>query len=616
VQIGNTTTLPEGSSATASTNKDEEQNVIYLNLGIPKGDKGDKGDTGGTNFTTFDIINGKLIAYPEDTSLQPIILGNVAINTAGEYNSATSYEALSLVSYNGSSYIAKKEALNVVPTNTEYWQLVVSNELIENQYNSVSLMKQDGNLESGIVCQTIGYHSADDGGGATYLVREKEEADTTDEMFLIQLYDEDLVAELITNKIINVKQLGAYGDNEHDDTDALQAAFDNASGVRVYLPAGTYLISSSLTLTGSHINIDGAAASIKYTGNDYAIKSTRIRYGEIHIDTIEATSGGCINFNATESTHQFVYLNIYFQTFKASTNCVYAYASDGFINEIRWFNGKLMSGDYGFKVEHDSSSNIINSWKFDKVGVEGVTTGYWFKATTGTLRNFTIFDGRNSESFTTFVKTTGNVSYLNISGSSLIYAYQCNLSYNTIKSVICNPIVIGDYYYNSAIIEKGQFIGQTSNFPNLSYGEHLANNTDLNTILTPGTYCTDYTSETTTITNKPSGLTTNAFKLIVINKQSFPISTSAAEYKITQLIIAGNGIYYRNIEKSDGSSATFGDWVKLLKDSDATSYELNTNKVTSLSSSSTDTQYPSAKCVYDLIGDISSAIDAINGETV
>lgn len=35
------------------------------------------------------------------------------------------------------------------------------------------------------------------------------------------------------------------------------------------------------------------------------------------------------------------------------------------------------------------------------------------------------------------------------------------------------------------------------------------------------------------------------------------------------------------------------------------------NKVTSLSSSSTDTQYPSAKCVYNLIGDIESVLDAI-----
>ena len=36
--------------------------------------------------------------------------------------------------------------------------------------------------------------------------------------------------------------------------------------------------------------------------------------------------------------------------------------------------------------------------------------------------------------------------------------------------------------------------------------------------------------------------------------------------------------------------------------------EVTTNKVTSLSASSTDTQYPSAKCVYDLIGDVETIL--------
>lgn len=39
--------------------------------------------------------------------------------------------------------------------------------------------------------------------------------------------------------------------------------------------------------------------------------------------------------------------------------------------------------------------------------------------------------------------------------------------------------------------------------------------------------------------------------------------------------------------------------------------EASSNKVTSLSSSSTDTQYPSAKCVYDIIGDIETLINAL-----
>lgn len=41
------------------------------------------------------------------------------------------------------------------------------------------------------------------------------------------------------------------------------------------------------------------------------------------------------------------------------------------------------------------------------------------------------------------------------------------------------------------------------------------------------------------------------------------------------------------------------------------SFEQTSNKVTSLSASSTDVQYPSAKCVYDMIGNIEATLDVI-----
>jgi Mg-chelatase subunit ChlI len=40
--------------------------------------------------------------------------------------------------------------------------------------------------------------------------------------------------------------------------------------------------------------------------------------------------------------------------------------------------------------------------------------------------------------------------------------------------------------------------------------------------------------------------------------------------------------------------------------------EDKSNKVTSLNASSTDTQYPSAKCVYDLVGDIETVLTALD----
>ncbi|MBO5823506.1 MAG: hypothetical protein J6Q93_00940 [Prevotella sp.] len=44
--------------------------------------------------------------------------------------------------------------------------------------------------------------------------------------------------------------------------------------------------------------------------------------------------------------------------------------------------------------------------------------------------------------------------------------------------------------------------------------------------------------------------------------------------------------------------------------------EMTTNKVTSLSNSSTDTEYPSAKCVYDLIGDVETILATLTTPSV
>ena len=60
-----------------------------------------------------------------------------------------------------------------------------------------------------------------------------------------------------------------------------------------------------------------------------------------------------------------------------------------------------------------------------------------------------------------------------------------------------------------------------------------------------------------------------------------------------------------------GSSPTHTHSQYLTAHQDISGKENTSNKVTSLSSSSTDTQYPSAKCVYDLVGDIETLLAAI-----
>ena len=82
---------------------------------------------------------------------------------------------------------------------------------------------------------------------------------------------------MIAGAPVNVKDFGAAGDGVTDDTAAIQAALD--SGNTVYIPAGTYKITSSLTTTtalvmygdGDRTVIDATDAG--FTGN-YAIEAT------------------------------------------------------------------------------------------------------------------------------------------------------------------------------------------------------------------------------------------------------------------------------------------------------------------------------------------------------
>ena len=78
-------------------------------------------------------------------------------------------------------------------------------------------------VSEGTLIQTLGYHYENDGGASTYFVRSLKEDDVFDDGSVIMLSN-SLVAELLFNSTISVKQFGAYGDNSHDDTTAFRNA--------------------------------------------------------------------------------------------------------------------------------------------------------------------------------------------------------------------------------------------------------------------------------------------------------------------------------------------------------------------------------------------------------
>ena len=131
-------------------------------------------------------------------------------------------------------------------------------------FPSVAAMKLAENLVNGSTCETYGFYNVNDGGGAKYLVRTITNDDTIDEKTIIELYDDYLIAELIKEDTMNVKQFGAKGDGTTDDTLSIQTAVDNC--LNVHVPNGTYMVDAE-----THINLRTGS---KFTlNNDATIKA-------------------------------------------------------------------------------------------------------------------------------------------------------------------------------------------------------------------------------------------------------------------------------------------------------------------------------------------------------
>lgn len=134
-------------------------------------------------------------------------------------------------------------------------------------YDTVEDMKEATNLVDGSYMRTSGFYSYNDGGGSLYHAREIINTDVIDEITLIALSDENLVAELIIENEMNVKQFGAKGDGETDDTDFIQSCLDNCKNI--IINNGTYMIDSETSiLPKSNTNIDIINATLKAITND------------------------------------------------------------------------------------------------------------------------------------------------------------------------------------------------------------------------------------------------------------------------------------------------------------------------------------------------------------
>ena len=302
-------------------------------------------------------------------------------------------------------------------------------------YDTVADLKSAENLVNNNYAKTLGYYDIKDGGASLYKIRSVRLSDVIDEAFIIALQN-DLVAELIPSNELDPKQLGAYGDGEHDDTQKIQLAIN--SGYNISFSKGTYIVSKN-TLLNLEKNDEPCVLianknNIKINGNGAILKVYEHAQGILEIDNSS---------------------NIIIDNLKL-IGCEYMVPLDG--RTGRGEKGTSTAGYYTSNIWGYYKNNSYDTSAFTTHGNDGNPWGTFHDGFIGNIANgILIRNGSNNVEIkncdiSNFNYNAIGIGYIGDDSESVASSYNIKIHNNTIHN--CYNTGIGGIHCNDVFIEN------------------------------------------------------------------------------------------------------------------------------------------------------------------
>ena len=351
-------------------------------------------------------------------------------------------------------------------------------------FDTVSAMKLGENLVNGDTVLTNGFYSVNDGGGTKYKIRQVTSDDVIDEHFLIALYDNTLVAEIIyENNTINVLQVGAITDGETDNSSLFQDIIDKCieKGFTMFIPSGEYFVNEQLVIT-DQIKIQGQSLSSLWVGSDNSTKiitslvnkslflinknGTDFDFTTGNMNLIEGVEINDLKIVSTNYSQCALFISTYLSKFSNIT-------IEGFLNgvtasysyETEFNNIKCYNTQQGFIAYHTNTTlYLYNCWfeyQDSLSDLKSITDANY-------LTNFSVIP--------TFVLTgivvcgTSRINLYNVACE-----YYCYGIYNKDSQVIGNGIDL-EVMYNYAIYTTRTDQPTKTDLINVSKWNHVGYN--------------------------------------------------------------------------------------------------------------------------------------------